>query len=107
MRTKQPNILLLFPDSHRGDWMPYEPNDLRSMGIEELPLRLPHLRKLMNAGVTFTRAVSPAPLCAPARACLAAGVRYDKCGTASNADNFPLDKKTFYTVLNESGYQVG
>jgi arylsulfatase len=105
--NKQPNILLLFPDSHRGDWMPYDEAICRAMGVEALPLRMPHIRSMMEEGVTFTRAVSPAPLCAPARACLAAGVRYDRCGTSSNEDNFPLDKRTFYSVLKENGYKVG
>jgi arylsulfatase len=97
--NKRPNILFLFPDSHRGDWMPYTGTNL--------PLRMPHIQQLMQEGVTFTQAVTPSPLCAPARACLAAGVRYDLCDTPSNEADFPLNKKTFYTVLKEAGYQVG
>ncbi|WP_127580088.1 sulfatase family protein [Paenibacillus koleovorans] len=104
---KQPNVLLLFPDSHRGDWMPYDSDTLQAAGLEQLGGRMPNIRKLMDRGVTFTHAVTPAPLCAPARACLAAGVRYEQCGTPSNEANFPLDKRTFYSVLREAGYRVG
>jgi arylsulfatase len=95
----RPNILLLFPDSHRGDWLPYDE--------QPIPLRMPCVKRLMDNGVTFSRAVTPAPLCAPARACLAAGVRYAGCGTASNEVSFPLHKRTFYSVLKENGYRVG
>lgn len=98
MNNTRPNILLLFPDEHRGDWIPKNQN---------IPLRMPHLEKLMDTGTTFTRAITPSPLCAPARACLASGSRYDSCGVRDNGDCCPLDKKTFYTCLKESGYSVG
>lgn len=104
---KHPNVLLLFPDSHRGDWMPYDAQTFQELGLEQLPLRMPNITKIMEEGVTFKRAITPSPLCAPARACLASGARYDTCETPSNAVNFPLNKRTFYSVLRESGYRVG
>jgi len=45
-------------------------------------------------------------LCAPSRACLAAGKEYDRCGVGSNGDNYPVEQTTFYTLLRESGYHV-
>jgi arylsulfatase len=107
METKQPNILFLFPDQHRGDWMPYDPETNKRIGMEALPIRLPHVQQLMKEGVTFTRAITPSPLCAPARACLAAGVRYEACGVPSNAADYPLEQRTVYSALRESGYSVG
>jgi len=104
---KQPNFLFLFPDQHRGDWMPYPETVSRTMGMDPLPLKMPNIRKLMSEGVTFTRTVTPSPLCAPARACLAAGLRYHRCRVPSNGEDYPLDLKTFYTVLREGGYRVG
>lgn len=103
----KPNILFLFPDSHRGDWLPYPAGIFRGMGMEDLPIRMPCLREIMDNGTTFTRAVTPAPLCAPARACLAAGVRYEQCGTPSNASDFPVDRSTYYASLRACGYRVG
>lgn len=94
---KQPNILLLFSDQHRGDWMP---------GAEGLPLRMPHLRTLMEGGTTFTRAATNSPLCVPARACLALGQDYECCGAWNNDFCCPLDQSTFYRVLRDGGYQV-
>ncbi len=44
------NILLLFPDQHRGDWLPFSNEQFAEMGNEPLPLRMDHLRALMNSG---------------------------------------------------------
>jgi len=104
---KRLNFLFLFPDQHRGDWMPYRKDVLEKMGMEKLPLRMPNIEKLMSEGVTFANAVTSSPLCAPARACLASGLRYMRCRVASNRDNYPVDQKTYYSVLGEAGYSVG
>ncbi|MEK7753956.1 MAG: sulfatase-like hydrolase/transferase [Acidobacteriota bacterium] len=93
----RPNILLLFPDQLRHDWV--EPNS-------PFPVRTPNLKRLATEGARFTTAVSPAPVCAPARACLAAGKEYDRCRVASNAVNYPLDQTTVYGLLRNSGYHV-
>ncbi|WP_135556372.1 sulfatase family protein [Paenibacillus cymbidii] len=109
MRTeaKRPNVLFLFPDTHRGDWMPYAPEVAATFGMDPLPLRMPQLARLMERGVTFTRAITPSPLCAPARACLAAGLRYRAAGVAGNHVDYPLAQPTFYQQLKASGYAVG
>jgi len=75
--------------------------------MDKLPISMPNLEKLMNKGITFTNAVTPSPLCAPARACLASGLRYDKCNVENNSFDYPLDQKTFYSVLKENNYNVG
>ena len=66
-----PNILFFLPDEHRPDWLGSNP---------ALPLRTPNLDRLAAAGVRFPNAVTPSPLCAPARACLASGMDYARCG---------------------------
>ncbi|MFD0678574.1 MULTISPECIES: sulfatase family protein [unclassified Paenibacillus] len=104
---RRPNFLFLFPDTHRGDWMPYHSDILSALGMEALPLRMPNIEALMKQGVTFTRAVTPSPLCAPARACLASGLRYNKAEVAGNHENYSLSRKTFYSILKENGYRVG
>jgi len=92
----RPNILFLFPDQLRHDFVEPAP----------IPVRTPHLKRLAAEGVRFTNAVTPAPLCAPARACLASGMEYDRCGVPSNGENYPLDRPTFYQLLRSSGYHV-
>jgi arylsulfatase A-like enzyme len=93
----RPNILLVFPDQHRFDWVPWN---------KAVPVRTPHLAALAARGMRFDAAVTPSPLCAPARACLASGREYDRCGVPSNGENYPLDQVTVYALLRDAGYQV-
>jgi arylsulfatase A-like enzyme len=102
----KPNILLLFPDQHRGDFMPFSPEICANSKIPCLDLEMPNIRDLMARGTTFTNCVTPSPICAPARACLALGSRYEDCGVKDNSVDFPTDRKTMYQVLRDKGYQV-
>ena len=103
----RPNILLLFPDHHRGDWLPYSDEIFKMLGMEKLPVKMPNLKSMMTEGTTFTNCITPSPLCAPARACLASGLNYDSCGVTNNDQDYPVGQKTFYSVLREAGYNVG
>ena len=104
---KRPNILFVFSDQHRGDWLPYDDETRRKLGVEDLHLETPVLRGMMDRGTAFTCAISPSPVCAPARACLASGMRYKNCRVASNKVNYDPALKTFYAKLKEAGYYVG
>ncbi len=97
VKDKRPNILFLFPDQHRFDWLGHN---------RDLPVRTPNLDALADRGVLFANALCPSPLCAPSRACLAAGKEYDRCGVPSNGRNYPIEQTTFYTLLRDSGYHV-
>lgn len=92
-----PNILLLFPDQWRYDWTGFHPG---------LAVRTPNLERIAKRGTRFTRAVVASPVCAPSRACLAAGKEYDRCRVASNGVDFPLDQTTYYQLLRDRGYHV-
>lgn len=102
----QKNIVLLFPDQYRADWVEYDPAVLRQKGIRRMPLRTPFLRTLMQDGVTFLNASTPAPLCAPARACLALGADYSHCPVKNNGMDMDASRPTFYNILRERGYDV-
>ena len=95
--AQRPNILFFLPDQHRPDWTGANP---------ALPLRLPQLDALAARGVRFTQAVTPSPLCAPARACLASGRDYAGCGVADNGDDYPVQQPTYYQALRDGGYRV-
>ncbi|MBV6430761.1 MAG: Choline-sulfatase [Bryobacteraceae bacterium] len=95
--NRRPNILLLFPDQHRHDWT----------GLDSsLDVRMPHLRALAARGARFTNAIVGSPLCAPSRACIAAGKEYARCGVPSNAHDYPLSQTTFYSLLRQAGYHT-
>ncbi len=96
-RAKRPNLLLLFPDQWRPDWLGVNP---------AVPVRTPNVDALAARGVRFTKAVCASPLCAPSRACLAAGKEYDRCRVPGNAVDYPLDQTTYYQLLREAGYHV-
>ena len=93
----RPNILFVIPDQWRADWTALN---------ESLPIRTPSLLRLCSEGARFSCAISPSPLCAPARAALASGMEYDRCGVADNRHNYPIDQPTFYGVLRDAGYHV-
>ena len=95
---KRPNILLLFPDQWRFDWV---------SANSHLPIRTPNLDRLAEAGTRFTNMVVASPLCAPSRACLASGRIYGRTGVASNGYDYPAARiKTFYSMLRDGGYHV-
>ena len=75
-------------------------------GQPGIPVRLPHVEQLMARGVRFLNAITPSPLCAPARACLASGKEYTRCGVASNQFDYPLNQLTYYQLLRDAGYHV-
>jgi arylsulfatase len=93
----RPNILFLFPDQLRYDWIGTNPH---------VPVRTPNLNRLAARGVNFRHAVVASPLCAPSRACLAVGKEYDRCGVPGNGENLPLASRTYYALLRDSGYHV-
>jgi len=95
--TAQPNILFFFPDQHRGDWTGYR----GAPGV-----RTPFLDALASAGAVYTRALTPSPLCLPARACLASGKRYDDQPVQTNQDDFDLGAFNIYRAMREAGYHV-
>jgi arylsulfatase len=121
---ERPNFLIFLPDQHRYDWLsvhqsaraeqhrPAAKGQQRELGGADggtnvgLPVRTPVIDRLAARGVRFTRAITPSPLCAPARACLASGKEYDHCRVASNTVDYPLDQPTYYQALREAGYRV-
>ena len=68
------------------------------------------VRYLAKQGVTFSRALSPHPLCCPARAAILTGQYAQNNGVKSNQDPFnfvALDTKTTLPVwMHQAGYQT-
>ena len=51
----KPNFLFLFPDHHRGDWMPYSNEVFLRLGMQGLDLRMENIARLMREGVGNAR----------------------------------------------------
>lgn len=79
--TRRPNLLLLFPDQHRGDWIGFH---------GAAPVRTLNVDALAARGVAFTHALCPSPLFAPSRAVLATGREDGRNPEASTTRLFDL-----------------
>ena len=93
----KPNILLFFPDQHRGDWTGY----FGTQGV-----RTPNLDRLAARGRVFRNALTPSPLCSPARACMAAVAPYDAQPVKHNQHDVDPAEPNLYQALRDAGYQV-
>jgi arylsulfatase A-like enzyme len=99
----RPNILLIFADQHRFD----------CIGVNGHPLlKTPHLDRLAQEGVNFTRAFTPAPICTPARCSVLTGLwpvqhgsLATEVGEARRAMRCGLP--TFSQTLQAHGYYLG
>ncbi|MFB6217757.1 MAG: sulfatase-like hydrolase/transferase, partial [Halobacteriaceae archaeon] len=94
---ERPNILFVITDQQRHDWV----------GWGDAPVRTPTLDGLLAEGVAFENAVTPSPVCGPARSCLAAGVEYDRCPVRDHHEaDYPLGAPTLYGHLRDAGYHT-
>lgn len=94
---KRPNVLWLMTDEQRTD----------SMGCYGSPwAHTPNLDRLAREGVLFTNAVTPAPVCGPARASLVTGRYPSEINVWYNIGK-PLPQLTFLTEpFHQAGYRT-
>ena len=97
MMKKPPNILFLMSDEHRADITGYEGNSV---------IRTPILDELARTGVTFKNAYTPAPMCIPARQCLATGKLPLTCGVMTYGEDLPPESMTFARRFAEYGFMT-
>ena len=100
MSKNRPNILLLMPDQLRADFV-----GCYGAGFA----RTPHLDSLAETGTRYTHAISPHPLCVPARASLLTGHNAVSTGVMTNGnwlrpDHAACGMPTIAEVLAEAGY---
>lgn len=82
------------------------------MGFMEDPVQTPHFDAFAEEGQFFTNAVSPVPVCTPARAMLMTGRYPLSTGMTVNCmpgldQQLPADEVTLGDVWSESGYRTG
>ena len=96
--SKQPNILIIYPDQMRYD----------AMGCSGNPvIRTPYIDRLSSEGVHFSEAYTSYPICCPFRASMLTGKYAQGHGMVQN--HFPLrGGQTFLAeVLRDEGYRTG
>jgi arylsulfatase A-like enzyme len=96
------NIVFLLPDQLRPDF-------LGCYGAQFMST--PHIDALSDLGVTYRHAVSPAPLCVPARASLLTGMNSVQHGVLENHSWLRPDRtacgiETWPEMLSKAGYHT-
>lgn len=93
----RPNVLWLMTDEQRTD----------SLGCYGSPwARTPHLDRLARSGTVFDNAVTPAPVCVPARVSLFAGKDPHETGVWWNDPQHGLTMPHLVTCFADAGYRT-
>ncbi len=90
-----PNILLLMCDELRADVTGFGGNPI---------VRTPNLDRLAAMSTIFDQAYTPAPVCIPARQCIAAGQLPTTCKCQTFFDDLTPGYLTFPRLLSQHGW---
>ncbi len=96
---KQPNILLIYPDQMRADYM--------SAYGKNKSLKTPHIDRLAYEGVLCENAFSSFPFCCPFRASILTGKYAHSNGMKANHYDLELGQTFLTEVLKDVGYYTG
>ena len=95
--TDRPNVLFVLTDQQRWDTVgEHNPMDLT-----------PRLDEMARDGTTYEQAISPQPLCAPARASLQTGQYATDHGVWKNGIALPDDAPNLGRCFADAGYDTG
>ena len=94
---KKPNIILIFPDQHRGEI-------LGCMG--DPVIITPNLDKLASEGVVFTQCFTNSPLCVPARTTLMTGNYVSDHGIINNNLEASSSSQSHVRNIRDVGYHT-
>lgn len=95
--AKARNVVVIMSDEH----------DPRMMGCSGHPfVKTPHLDALAARGVRFAVAYTPSPICVPARAAFATGMRVNKLRLWDNAMPYTGEQRGWGHVLQDRSVRV-
>ena len=96
---RAPNILLITSDQHRGD----------CFGFAGRGVKTPHLDLMAAEGSRFATAITPNPVCQPARASILTGKLPLTHGVRDNGIDLPPEtaEQGFAGQLSRAGWQTG
>jgi len=93
-----PNVIVFFTDQQRWD----------TLGLNGNPMGLtPHLDRFARQGTFFREAVTPQPVCGPARSCLQTGQYATTTGVYKNGPGLKSDAPKLAERFAASGYRTG
>jgi arylsulfatase A-like enzyme len=95
---KQPNILIIMTDQQAWDAVGYAGNEI---------IKTPNLDRLASEGVNFSHAVTPCPVCAPARTSILTGRLTETTTIRENNDakTSECSYPSFDEILANRGYK--
>ncbi|GAA4431894.1 sulfatase [Georgenia halophila] len=97
-RAERPNVIVVFTDQQRWD----------STGVHGNPLDLtPTFDRVARSGTHAVQAVTPQPVCAPARAAIQTGQYPTTTGCFRNGIPLPEDCRTLADHFGGAGYATG
>ena len=92
-----PHILIIMPDQLRAD----------TMGCAGHPaVRTPNIDRIARQGMRFTNAITPSPVCMPARASFISGQFPHQHHVWYNGGSIHADEETFFQHLQRAGYRT-
>lgn len=91
-----PNVLMILTDQQRPDTLGYQ---------GETPCRTPNIDAIAARGVSYDEAITPCPLCLPARAALFTGLYPTQNDMMSNGSGF-LRSCGMLDAFRAAGYQI-
>jgi len=94
--SRPANILLILSDQQRADTLGF---------VGRTPCRTPHLDRLAAEGTAFDRAITPSPICLPARSAIFTGRYPHQTGMMDNDDVLAVEP-TLLARLREAGYAL-
>lgn len=98
--ANKPNFLILYTDDH--GWADF------GLHGSDSDIRTPHLDRLAQEGVRFSRGYVTAPQCVPSRAGLLTGRHQNRFGVDDNLSGpLPLEQVTIAERLKRAGYVTG
>ncbi|HEY9248539.1 MAG TPA: sulfatase-like hydrolase/transferase, partial [Rariglobus sp.] len=101
-KAPKPDIIFILCDQLRADFL-----SLHGCAA----IRTPHIDRLAREGIVYENAVSPQPLCVPARAAMLTGLNPIQSGVISNhhwlrPDRYALGLHTWPDILRDQGYRT-
>ncbi len=97
LAAERPNFVVFLSDDHAMlDSTPYGARDVRT----------PNMQRLAEAGLTFTRAFTASPSCAPSRAAMLTGLMPARNGAEANHTYKREGITSLPEVLRQLGYQT-
>lgn len=97
-RSDRPNVIVVFTDQQRWD----------TTGVHGNPLDLtPTFDEIARSGTHVAEAITPNPVCAPARASVQTGLYGTTSGCYRNALSLPEDTRTLAHYFGDAGFATG